>query len=425
MRGCDGIEPGRLRRRRRRRWERHSPRTDSTRAGSATTPSSSPAASAATATSDGDIGFRHRQNIAPPTMPSRPTRLPLQCRRPGKGIKIGVRRHRINPTLRVCGQNRSASGDVAGDRTRVSDDDGHGTAVSAVAAAARNGSNTMGVAFDATIVSLRADNPGRAADDRRSSLRQRSRRRNRRRAPRGERSSTLDSARSTPVAMLAAMQRAVHAGIVLRDFGPATTAWPIPIRSPSARRTNFRAWSFHRGGRSGRRRQWNVNIDQVSSSRTWPEAVRNIISPRSLSDRRPGPTACSIVVRDQLAARPFGAVALLAQAFPNLTGQAIVDLLLRSADDRGFRHRCDLRPRPLNLGAILAVGTTSLAGTEQVVSTSDNGDLPEGRGRCGNGQRSARSSSTGSTAHMRSTRQDLAPGECEHPLRAALLNDVR
>ena len=36
--------------------------------------------------------------------------------------------------------------------------------VSAVAAAARNGSNTLGVAFDATIVSMRADAPGTCAD---------------------------------------------------------------------------------------------------------------------------------------------------------------------------------------------------------------------------------------------------------------------
>src|SRR4029079_14682214 len=81
----------------------------------------------------------------------------------GKGVKIGIVDSGINPSLsEFAGRIDPASRDVAGSRG-VSDEGGHGTAVSAVAAAARNGSNTMGVAFDATIVSLRADEPGSCA----------------------------------------------------------------------------------------------------------------------------------------------------------------------------------------------------------------------------------------------------------------------
>ena len=81
----------------------------------------------------------------------------------GKGIKIGIVDSGINPALsEFAGQIDPASGDVASNRG-ISDEGGHGTAVSAVAAAARNGSNTMGVAFDATIVSERADDPGSCA----------------------------------------------------------------------------------------------------------------------------------------------------------------------------------------------------------------------------------------------------------------------
>ena len=81
----------------------------------------------------------------------------------GKGVKIGIVDSGINPALsEFAGRIDPASGDVAGNRG-VSDEGGHGTAVSAVAAAARNGSNTMGVAFDATIVSFRADDPGSCA----------------------------------------------------------------------------------------------------------------------------------------------------------------------------------------------------------------------------------------------------------------------
>ena len=82
----------------------------------------------------------------------------------GAGVKIGVVDSGINPKLsEFTGKIDPASGDVAGSRG-VSDEGGHGTAVSSVAAAARNGSNTMGVAFDSTIVSERADQVGSCAD---------------------------------------------------------------------------------------------------------------------------------------------------------------------------------------------------------------------------------------------------------------------
>src|SRR5207253_3518620 len=78
----------------------------------------------------------------------------------GKGIKIGIVDSGLNPGLaEFTGRIDPASGDVAGNRG-VSDEGGHGTAVSAVAAAGRNDIGTMGVAFDATIVSERADQPG-------------------------------------------------------------------------------------------------------------------------------------------------------------------------------------------------------------------------------------------------------------------------
>ena len=79
----------------------------------------------------------------------------------GKGVKIGIVDSGINPNLaEFTGRIDPASGDATGSGRGVSDEGGHGTAVSAVAAAARNGQNTMGVAFDATIVSERADQPG-------------------------------------------------------------------------------------------------------------------------------------------------------------------------------------------------------------------------------------------------------------------------
>src|SRR5206468_5783219 len=81
----------------------------------------------------------------------------------GQGIKIGIVDSGVNGSLsEFAGRIDPASGDVVGTRG-VSDEGGHGTAVTAVAAAARNSSNTMGVAFNATIVSERADTVGSCA----------------------------------------------------------------------------------------------------------------------------------------------------------------------------------------------------------------------------------------------------------------------
>ena len=136
----------------------------------------------------------------------------------GQGIKIGIVDSGVNPSLsEFAGRIDPASGDVASTRG-VSDSDGHGTAVTAVAAAARNNQNTMGVAFNATIVSERADAPDSCSTNKdgcqfnESAI-----------------ATGIDAARNAGVkvvnlslggsspgsTLLNAMQRAVNAGIVL------------------------------------------------------------------------------------------------------------------------------------------------------------------------------------------------------------------
>ncbi|MFL6739134.1 MAG: S8 family serine peptidase, partial [Sphingomicrobium sp.] len=78
----------------------------------------------------------------------------------GRGVKLAVVDSGINPALaEFAGRIDPASRDVAGSRG-LSDEGGHGTAVTATAAAARNDAQNVGVAFDATILSFRADDPG-------------------------------------------------------------------------------------------------------------------------------------------------------------------------------------------------------------------------------------------------------------------------
>jgi subtilisin family serine protease len=77
----------------------------------------------------------------------------------GQGVKIGVVDSGINPSLpEFAGRIDPASADVVANRG-ITDNEGHGTAVTAVAAAARNGSGVQGLAFESTILSYNSANP--------------------------------------------------------------------------------------------------------------------------------------------------------------------------------------------------------------------------------------------------------------------------
>jgi len=81
-----------------------------------------------------------------------------------------------------------------------------------------------------------------------------------------------------------------------------------------------------------------------------------------------------------------GAVALLAQAFPNLTPAQIIDLLLRTSTDLGATGSDAIYGRgELNLARAFApVGSTSLSVTAAAVSLSDNATLSGAMGDAGN-----------------------------------------
>src|SRR6185312_8235712 len=70
-----------------------------------------------------------------------------------------------------------------------------------------------------------------------------------------------------------------------------------------------------------------------------------------------------------------GAAALLAQAFPNLTGKEIVDILLRSAFDAGDPGTDATYGRGiLDIArAFQPIGTTSLAGSSTALALTDSG----------------------------------------------------
>jgi hypothetical protein len=83
-----------------------------------------------------------------------------------------------------------------------------------------------------------------------------------------------------------------------------------------------------------------------------------------------------------------GAVALMAQAFPNLTGKQIVEILFSSADDLGAGGVDSVYGQgALNIArAFQPQGATALADSAEPISTGDNGDLPAVAGDAGAGK---------------------------------------
>ena len=303
----------------------------------------------------------------------------------GAGVKVGVVDSGINPNLaEFAGRIDPMSADVAGNRG-VSDDDGHGTAVAAVIAAAKNDVGMHGVAFGATIVALRTDDPGTCGTEDDCSFFESDIGAGIDRARlAGARVINLSLGGSPPSSgLIAAMQRAVNAGIVL------VIAAGNEGDSPEGGNPNgFAA----------------VPAQQFPGQVIIAGSLGTAIDPNSISDfsNRAGSSATSYLAALGYRVRTInhlgqdvlysgtslsspvisGAVALLAQAFPNLTGKQIVEILFNSADDLGaagidavYGHGA------LNITrAFQPIGTTSLAGSEVAVGTETTGELPAAGG---------------------------------------------
>jgi hypothetical protein len=345
----------------------------------------------------------------------------------GKGIKIAIIDSGINPDLsNFAGRIDPASGDVAGDR-ELSDEGGHGTAVASVAAGARDNHTTMGVAFDATILSLRADSPGTCAtkdgcsfydpaitagiDAARAA---------------GARVINMSLGGSAPGAdLLGAMKRAVDAGIVLViSAGNDGSANPDSFALTSAKRNSgmvIIAGSV--GGAAG------MDVISDFSDRAGTGADWYLMADGS-NDRAPDQNGTEYLWSGTSFSAPTisGAVALLAQAFPNLTGQQIVSLLMNSGDDLGdigidavYGHG------RLNIArAFQPVGATSLASSQQPVSLTDNGDLPAAAGDANTTNSMGAVILDGySRAYVLNLARTLRSAPSDSPLARSLRNNVR
>nr|WP_231733175.1 S8 family peptidase [Sphingomonas sp. CCH5-A5] len=308
----------------------------------------------------------------------------------GRGVGIGIVDTGIDAgTQEFPGRISPASTSTAGNGS-TDDEDGHGTAVAFTAAGRRNDVGTHGIAFDATIIALRTDTPGSCATS----------------DPDVDESgcshsgtaigSAIDVARNAGArvinislggsppsnATVQAINRATAAGIVIvisagNDGDQPEGANPDPFTSPANDPAVGRGLVIIAG---------SVGTTDVISrfSNRAGGSANFYLAAVGEQVRAPceNTSVCLWSGTSFSAPQIAGAVALLAQAFPTLSGAQIVDLLYRSARDAGAsgvdatygRGILDLRR------AFQPVGTTSLAGSQTAISTARNGVLSPAMG---------------------------------------------
>ena len=301
----------------------------------------------------------------------------------GAGIIAGVVDSGIDiDSPEFVGKIHPQSADFAGTRG-LQDEGGHGTAVSSVLLGAKNDLESHGVAFGATLLVLRTDTVGTCTDpdpdagcthndnnmaravDRAVSV--------------GARVINMSLGGSPMNSTLrAAVDRATAAGIVFVisagnefDTDPATAVNPDPMAltalDPIARGQILIA------GATDSSQQISAFSNRAGTGQNFYITALGVLV------RAPDENGTQFRWSGTSFAAPIvsGAVALLAQAFPNLTGRQIVDLLLSTTTDLGATGTDAVYGRgELNLArAFQPQGQQSIAGTPIPVPSGATGAL--------------------------------------------------
>lgn len=348
---------------------------------------------------------------------------------------------------RISGQSR----DVASNRSIDSIDD-HGTNVALVAAAARNGTGVMGIAFDASLLVLRADSvgsceggsPGESLegctfDDRDIA--------------RGVSAALAAGARVINIslggngtiasALTTAVAQASAAGVVVvvaaGNGGDGSEAGTDPSQ-PTAFARQIREAGGNNViivGSVDVNDTLSVFSQRAGGQAAWylgarGEAVCCVYENGQVYVGRDSGGSFNLLFSGTSFATPqvAGAVALLAQAFPNLTGQQIVRLLLDTARDGGVSG-----VDPVYGAGVLDIaaafrpqGATTLPGTRTAMHIGAQSAL--GSAATGDALRTAAGlSATVLDSYGRAYDMDLASGfrgaDLQGRLAGALRGDVR
>ena len=307
----------------------------------------------------------------------------------GRGVVAGVVDSGIDTnSAEFAGRVHPASADLAGSRG-LSDEAGHGTAVSSVLLGAKNDSGTHGVAFDATLLVLKTDTPGSCtdpgsgddeggcshADNNIAEALDLAVAQNARVVNISLGGSPMNST------LRAALGRATAAGVVIvisagNDGEEPEGANPDPF-AMVALDTIARGQVIIAGSIGATQQISSFSNRAGAGAQAYLAALGDNV-------RAPDETGAAFLWDGTSFAAPHiaGAVALLAQAFPNLTGAQIVDLLLTTARDLGAPGTDNIYGRGmLDLArAFQPQGQSSLAGSKAAVSMANNGNLSAAMG---------------------------------------------
>lgn len=305
----------------------------------------------------------------------------------GRGITAGVVDSGIDiASEEFAGRISPASRSTAGNPS-IDDEDGHGTAVAFTLAGRRNGAGSHGAAPEATLIVLRTDTPGSCASD----------------DPGVDESgcrhsitaigNAIDVARENGARVINvslggtpggqgfvdAISRATAAGIIVvmsagNEFedDPAGAANPNGLAQVANNTAASRGLVIVAGSVDSR--------DTLSSfSNRAGNTESHFLSAVGEDVRAPcdDTQVCLWSGTSFSAPQISGAIALLAQAFPNLSGAQIVQILYASARDGGAPGTDTIYGRGiLDLArAFQPIGTTSIAGSGAVVSSTSNANL--------------------------------------------------
>jgi hypothetical protein len=305
----------------------------------------------------------------------------------GAGITVGVIDSGVNASsAEFSGRISSASRDFAGSRG-LTDDGGHGTAVADVLLGAKNDSGIHGVAFNSTLLVLKTDTPGTC-------------------------STTLGSAGSGCTHgdnnIAAALDAAVAAQARVVNISLGGSSPNSNLRAAVGRATAAGTIIVISAGNDGA-----ANPDSLAQIANDPNARGLVIIAGAVDDNgviadfsnRAGSSAANYLTALGVRVRSVdqtgtaylfsgtsfstpvisGAIALLAQAFPNLTPEQLVALLYRSATDRGAAGvDATYGNGELNIArAFQPIGSTSLSNSAVPVSLTGNATLGGAMGDSG------------------------------------------
>jgi hypothetical protein len=282
----------------------------------------------------------------------------------GAGITAAVIDSGVNPNSpEFAGRLSPASQDVAASRG-LGDDSGHGTAVSAVLLAAKNDSEIHGMAFGATLLALRTDTAGSCATDCTHSDSAIARALDIAVAQGARVANISLGGEAANLTLRNAIDRATAAGMVIViSAGNDSAANPTDLAQVAAEGI-ARGQVIVVGAHDANRNIAGFSNRAGITANTYLTALG--VGVRSFDQ-----TGQAFLYDGTSFSAPYvaGAAALLAQAFPNLTGAEIVQLLFDSADDLGAAGVDPVYGRGgLDVGRAFAPrGATELAGSKVAV----------------------------------------------------------